>query len=78
MKIDADQILANLQEETSDKKPVSFYLSESMVEKFKSSCGDVPFSKVMEKLMEIFVQSKTGSSDKKWWDFRSLYSACSY
>lgn len=65
MKIDADQILANAQKEASDKKPVSFYLSESMVEKFKASCGDIPFSKVMEKLMEIFVQSKASSSDKK-------------
>jgi predicted DNA binding CopG/RHH family protein len=58
MKIDADEILTSLQNETSDKKAVSIYVSEQLVESFKAACEGVPFSKVLEKLMELFIQAK--------------------
>lgn len=58
MKIDGKALLKKLAESKSDRKKVSLYLSESLYEKFKSSCGeDASASEMMEELMRLFIES---------------------
>jgi hypothetical protein len=53
--MDTKKILESIRSE-SDRKKVSLYLSESLFEKFKDSCGGVSASRVLEALMKDFIE----------------------
>lgn len=57
IKINAKEILDKL-ELNNDREKVSLYLSKSLYEKFKKTCGKAPASRVMEELMQAFINSK--------------------
>lgn len=40
-----------------DRAKVSLYLSASLYKKFQKACGSAPASRVMEELMEQFIES---------------------
>lgn len=56
LQIDAKAIKQKLELE-EDRQKVSLYLSKSLYERFKKSCGKAPASRVMEELMREFIQS---------------------
>jgi hypothetical protein len=53
-KIDSKKILEKL-ETKDDRGAVSFYVSKSLLKRFKKACGKAPFSRVMEELMQNFI-----------------------
>lgn len=55
MEIDSDEILRSIREtKREDKQRFSIYVSKKTYEKFKKSCGEISYSAVLEKLMELF------------------------
>ena len=54
--MDAKQILDDLSI-PKDRGKVSLYLSRGLYAEFKSHCGDVPASRVMERLMVRFTEA---------------------
>jgi len=58
MKIDGKAMLKKLADAKGDRKKVSLYLSKSLYEAFKESCGEkVSASETMEELMRTFIES---------------------
>jgi DNA-binding MarR family transcriptional regulator len=53
--MDAKKTIEKLRGE-ADRKRISLYLSESIYEEFRQSCGEVSPSKVIEELMKEFVE----------------------
>lgn len=62
MKINGKAIVKKLAKEKNDRKKVSLYLSSNLYDNFTKACkkNDVPASKVMEELMQSFVNSLSG------------------
>lgn len=56
MTIDSKKILQNLSRKT-DRERVSLYLSRSIYDEFKSNCGEISASQVIEELMKTFSDS---------------------
>ncbi|MBS1983794.1 MAG: hypothetical protein JST16_06455 [Bdellovibrionales bacterium] len=56
-KIDAKAIREKLLKEESDRGKVSLYLSKKLYKSFQKACGTLPASKVVEELMQAFVDS---------------------
>lgn len=67
MKVNAKGILQKLEKERSDREKITLYLSRSLYEEFKSTCGDVAASQVIEELMRQVLESanKKSSAEKK-------------
>ncbi len=66
MKIDANRILEKHRTK-DDREKTSLYLSKSLYERFKKACGTAPVSRVIEDLMQSFLdnlESKSDSSKK--------------
>lgn len=62
--MDANKILAKLKGET-DRARTSLYLSRSIMEEFKSHCGAISPSRVMEDLMSEFIESHKSQENIK-------------
>jgi hypothetical protein len=62
--MDAKKTIEKLRGE-ADRKRISLYLSESIYEEFRQSCGEVSPSKVIEELMREFVDNLKGPTSKK-------------
>lgn len=60
--VNGKKILKELEKEKNDRKKVSLYLSGALYKRFVDSCddNDASASKVMEKLMEQFLESIGG------------------
>jgi hypothetical protein len=58
LEINADLILVELTKEESSKKKTNIYVDETVWEDFKKTCGSIPPSNVLERLMKLFIQSK--------------------
>jgi hypothetical protein len=54
--MDARKTIEKLKGE-ADRTRMSLYLSQSIFNEFKSSCGDVAPSRVIEELMKEFIES---------------------
>lgn len=54
--LNAKALIDRLQTE-DDREKVSLYLSKSLYEKFKKSCGKASASRVMEELMKDFLEN---------------------
>lgn len=52
--INVDQIIEKISTR-KDRSKVSLYLSKKVLTDFKKKCGDVSASKVMEELMEAYI-----------------------
>lgn len=61
--MDSKKIIKKLKGE-SDRERVSLYLSKSLLKEFRSYCGNVSPSKVMEELMREFIASAKSPSKK--------------
>lgn len=58
MNIDGKSILKRLEASRKrERKKVSLYLAQDLHERFMEACGDIPMSKVMEALMNEFIES---------------------
>jgi len=60
IKVDGKKVLREVEKEESDRKQVTLYLSRSLFDKFSKCCKQnkkIAASKVIEKLMEGFVDS---------------------
>lgn len=57
IKIDSKAIKTKLEAESSDRSKVSLYLSKETYGKFKKACGKLPASRVMEELMDLYIES---------------------
>lgn len=57
IKVDAKAIKNKVRSKESDKKKLSFYLSEDLYEQFKSACDGLPASQILEELMRSFIES---------------------
>ena len=57
MKVEGKKILQKLFKEKSDRQKVTVYLSRSVFDEFKKSCGDIAASQVIEELMRQFNDS---------------------
>lgn len=56
----ADLVEAAKEDRKHDRRPVSFYLSDSLVEEFKVACGpDVVVSRVIENLIRSLLYMKS-------------------
>lgn len=62
--INAKETIQRLKGE-ADRARFSLYLSQSVYEKFKLACEDVPPSRVIEELMREFINSSNESRPKK-------------
>lgn len=63
--MDAKKVMERLKGE-ADRKSMTLYLSESVFSEFKTKCGKVSPSKVLEELMKDFIESsKSGKPIKK-------------
>jgi hypothetical protein len=52
-----DQVFKDLKrEENSKRKRTSLYLAGDLYEEFRLACGDIPPSKVIERLMRLVVE----------------------
>lgn len=54
----SDDLLKAAKTPKDKKKTYSIYVGESTMEDFKALCGDVPFSAVLDELMQFFIQSR--------------------
>jgi hypothetical protein len=65
MAIDGKTILKRLEAaKKGDRDRVTLYLSKSVYESFKSKCGDIPVSVVLEELLREFVATAPESKQK--------------
>lgn len=54
-----NEILSQLKKQESSKRQrTSLYLEENLYKEFRLACGEVPPSKVIERLMRIIVEQK--------------------
>ena len=54
-----DKILGDLKKESGAKRArTSLYLSEDLYKEFRQVCGDVPPSKVIERLMKAVIEQE--------------------
>jgi hypothetical protein len=51
------EIKDRLQDKHSDRAKTSLYLSKSLLERFKKSCGSATPSRVLEELMADFIEN---------------------
>lgn len=64
IKIDGKSILRKHERNKGGKK-VSFYLSKTVYEEFKKSCGTAPQSRILEDLMSAFIESLKPDEHRK-------------
>lgn len=57
IKVDAKAIKEKVRAKESDRKKLSFYLSENLYDEFRAACDDLPASQVIAELMRAFVDS---------------------
>ena len=57
MKITGKKILAELKGDKMDREKITLYMSKSVYKNFRTACGDVPVSKVLEAIMKAFLKS---------------------
>jgi hypothetical protein len=69
MSIDGKKLLARL-DEKGNRGRVNLYLDKDAYKRFKDACGDRPISRVLEALMNEFVESVQPT--KKKWVYRVL------
>lgn len=63
--MEANKIIKKLKTK-SDRERVSLYLSSSLLKEFRSYCGNIAPSKVIEELMREFIESaKTPAKKSK-------------
>ena len=58
MVVDLDRIMEKVSPRT-DRTKASLYLSKKLLSAFKKKCGNASASKVMEELMDIYVNRPT-------------------
>lgn len=58
MKINAEEIIEKLSKSEPIRKPISIFLDRPLYERFKTACGKVSASRVIEELMRQFLDSR--------------------
>lgn len=66
MKLDANELLKELAKKgQNDRKQISIYLSVDLYKRFTKMCSPISASLAMERLLELFVESKTNKNEER-------------